>query len=199
MAEATPRGVTGRARSLTPRGAVLTGGGLMVAGLAIFAVMLLAGASLPSLDATGLLVVMVVLAGLALLWMGPVVVAVAGGQPAWVGAIAFPVGYAVVLVGTVLAGSFTDGVTLAVVEVALPVFGYAGALAVVGGGRVWRRLAGVAVIAGLWGAIGYPLQGVVGLGLVGLSVAVGFLAWVAPRARPPSTAGTPVVTGHSDS
>lgn len=44
-----------------------------------------------------------------------------------------------------------------VVEGALPMFRVAGALAVVGGGRVWRRLAAVAVIAGLVGALSHLL------------------------------------------
>jgi hypothetical protein len=196
MVEATPRGLARQARSLTPRAAVLTGGGMMVAGQAIFAVMLLAGASLPSLDASAFLVVPVLLAGIVFLWLGPVVVAVASGQPAWAGAIAVPAGYAVWIVGTVLSDSLADGATLSAVEGALPVFAFAGALAVVGGERVWWRLSGVTTIAGLWGAISYPLQGMVGLAIVGLSLAVGFLAWVSPRTLPPRSVESPVVTGH---
>jgi hypothetical protein len=189
MVEATPRGLARRVRSLTPRAAVLTGGVLMVVGQVILVIMLLAGAPMPSLDVTGLLVGPVLLAGIALLWLGPVVVAVAGGQPAWVGALAFPAGFAVWAVGTVLTQGLADGVTLSVVEGALPVFSFAGALAAVGGGRVWPRLAGVAVIAGLWGAISYPLEAVVGRVIVGLTAAVAFLVWVSLRTPPPISRG----------
>jgi hypothetical protein len=199
MVEATLRGLARRVRSLTPRAAVLAGGVLMVVGQVILVIMLLAGAPMPSLDVTGLLVGPVLLAGIALLWLGPVVVAMAGGQPAWIGAIAFPAGFAVWALGTVLAEGLSDSVALSVVEGALPVFSFAGALAVVGGGRVWPRLAGVAVIAGLWGAISYPLEAVVGRVIVGLTAAVAFLVWVSLHTPPPITPGSPVVTGHRDS
>jgi hypothetical protein len=85
MVEATPRGLARQARSLTPRAWGLTGGALMVAGQAIFAIMLLARASMPSLDASAFLVVPVLLAGIALLWLAPVVVAggCGAGSPVW--------------------------------------------------------------------------------------------------------------------
>jgi hypothetical protein len=128
-----------------------------------------------------------ILAGIVLLWLGPVVVAMAAGQPGWIGAIALPGGYAVWVLGTLGTSSLPDGAVLAIVEGALPVFAFAGALAVVGGGRVWYRLAGVAVIAGLVGALNYLLQGASAVVYVGLLVAFAFLAWVTPRARPSST------------
>lgn len=178
MSDAAPGSLARRVRTLSPRAAVLNGGALMAAGQAIFAVMLLSGAALPALDASALLVVPVLLAGIVMLWLGPVVVAVAADQPGWIGAIAFPVGCAVWIVGTLWTDSLADGVVLSVVEGTLAVFSFAGALAVVGGGRVWRRLAGVAVIAGLAGAVSYRWQGASGVVILGLVAAVGFLAWV---------------------
>jgi hypothetical protein len=75
MVNAAPGRLGRRARGFSPRAAVLTGGALMVAGQVIFAVMLLAGAGLPVLDASALLVVPVILAGIGMLWLGPVVAA----------------------------------------------------------------------------------------------------------------------------
>jgi hypothetical protein len=178
-----------RVRRFSPRAAVLTGGALMVAGQSIFAVMLLAGAGLPSLGASALLVIPVVLTGIVLLWLGPVVVATAARQPWWVGAIALPGGYAVWVLGTLGTDALPDGAVLTVVEGALPVLSFAGALAVVGGGGVWRRLAGVAVIAGVAGALGALSPGVGGVVHLGLVAAVGFLAWVSPRDRPSGGSG----------
>lgn len=165
---------------------MLTGGALMVAGQAFFTAMLLAGAGLPALDAVALLVVPVALTGIALLWLGPVVVSVAAGQPMWLGALALPGACAVWLLGTLGTDGLPDGAVLAVVEGALPAFSFAGALAVVGGGRVWRRLAGVSVIAVLAGALSSLVPSTSGGVLVGLAAAVGFLAWVSPSARQPA-------------
>ncbi len=91
--------------------------------------------------------------------------------------------------GSAAAGplALADGTVLAIIEGALPVFSLTGALAAVGGGRVWRRLAGVAVIATLAGTLALLLPGTLGMVLIGLVVAIGFLAWVSPQARPPST------------
>ncbi len=101
MSEGTPARLSRKVRRLSPRIAVLTGGALMLAGQALFAVMLLAGGGLPALDASGLLVVPVILIGIALLWLGPVVVALAAGQPVWLGAIALPGAYAVWLLAAI--------------------------------------------------------------------------------------------------
>jgi hypothetical protein len=174
-------------QSLSPRAAVLTGGALMVAGQLILVALLLAGAALPRLDASALVVVPSLLAAIVLLWLGPVVVAVAASQPGWIGALAFPGGCAVWAVGTLMTDALADGGVLAAVEGALPVFSFAGALAVVGGGRVWRRLTAVAVVAGLSGATSFLLDGVSGVARVGLVVAVGLLAWMSPGTRPPRT------------
>ena len=192
MANAAPRGLARRVRPLSPRAAVLTGGALMVAGQVIFVVLLLAGAALPQLDSSALVVIPVLLTGIVVLWLGPVVVALAAGQPGWIGALVFLGGCAVWGVGTFMAGSLSDGAMLTAVDAALPVFSFAGSLAVVGGGRVWRRLAGVAVIAALSGASSYGLEGVSGVVYVGLLVAIGYLAWISPRTRQPetSTAGS---------
>ena len=195
MVSAEPGRLARRARRLSPRAAVVTGGVLMVAGQVVLAVLLFAGDGLPSIDASALLVLPVILAGIVLLWLGPVVVAMAAGQPAWIGAIALPGGYAVWVLGTLGASSLPDGAVLALVEGGLPVFAFAGALAVVGGGRVWHRLAGVAVIAGLAGALNHLLQGASASVYLGLLVAFAFLAWGTPRTRPSSTPASREVTG----
>ena len=135
-----------------------------------------------------------VLAGIVMLWLGPVVVAMAAGQPGWIGAIALPGGYAVWVLGTLGASSLPDGAVLAIAEGGLPVFAFAGALAVVGGGRVWYRLAGVAVIAGVAGVLNHLLQGPSAVVYLGLLVAFAFLAWVTPRTRPASTPASREVT-----
>lgn len=118
-------------------------------------------------------------------------------QPAWIGAIAFPVGCAVWLVGTLWTDSLADGAVLTVAEGTLPVFSFAGALAVVGGGLVWPRLAGVAGIAGLAGVVSYLFQGASSVVHVGLVAAIGFLAWVAPRTRPRKTPGSSETAARS--
>jgi hypothetical protein len=166
---------------------VVTGGALMVAGQVVLAGMLVAGDGLPPLDVSALLVVPVILGGIVLLWLGPVLVTMAAGQSAWIGAIALPGGYAVWVLGTVATSSLSEGGVLAFVDGALPVFAFAGALAVVGGGRVWYRLAGVAVIAGLAGALNHLLQGASAGVYAGLLVAFVFLAGVTPRTRRSST------------
>jgi hypothetical protein len=194
MVSAAPGRLARRARRLSPRAAVVTGGALMVAGQVVLAVMLFVGDGLPSLDASALLVLPVILAGIVLLWLGPVVVAMAADQPAWIGAIALPGGYAAWVLGTLGASSLPDGAVLAIAEGGLPVFAFAGALAVVGGGRVWYRLAGVAVIAGLAGALNHALQGSSAVVYLGLLVAFAFLAWVTPRTRPSSTPASREVT-----
>ncbi len=194
MVDAAPGRLTRRARRLSPRAAVRTGAGLMVAGQAIFAVLPLTGAALPALDASALVVVPVILAGAVMLWFGPVVVALAAGQPGWIGAMALPGGYVVWILGTLGTISLADGAVLTVVEGALPVFSVAGALAVVGGGRVWTRLAGVAAIAGLAGALSYQFQAPPPVTYLGVVVAFGFLVWVAPHTRPTRTSASPDAT-----
>ncbi|TVR20600.1 MAG: hypothetical protein EA387_11340 [Nitriliruptor sp.] len=195
MSEGTPARLSRKVRRLSPRIAVLTGGALMLAGQALFAVMLLAGGGLPALDASGLLVVPVILIGIALLWLGPVVVALAAGQPVWLGAIALPGAYAVWLLAAIGTVALPDGAVLTIVEGALPVLTFGGALAIVGGGPVWPRLAGVAVIAALAGALGPLAPSTSGAVLIGLVAALGFLAWVSPSAnlpRPSTAADRPM-------
>lgn len=136
-----------------------------------------------------------VLTGGALMVAGQV--ALAARQPAWIDAIAFPVGCAVWLVGTLWTDSLADGAVLTVAEGTLPVFSFAGALAVVGGGLVWPRLAGVAGIAGLAGVVSYLFQGASSVVHVGLVAAIGFLAWVAPRTRPRKTPGSSETAARS--
>jgi hypothetical protein len=198
MGTSAPGRLARRSRRLSPRAAMLTGGALMVAGQVIFTVMALTAVGLPSLDTSGLLVALLGLIGVVLLWLGPVVVAMAAGQPGWIGAIALPGGYAVWILGTVGASSLADGAVLTAVESALPVLSFAGALAVVSGGRVCHRLAGVTVIAGLAGAFGFRSQGASAAASVGLLAAFGFLAWVAPRSRP-STSASPASTASAPS
>ncbi len=126
MSEGTPARLSRKVRRLSPRTAVLTGGALMLAGQALFAVMLLAGGGPPALDASGLLVVPVILIGIALLW---------------------------------------------------------------------PRLAGVAVIAALAGALGPLAPSTSDAVLIGLVAALGFLAWVSPSAnlpRPSTAADRPM-------
>lgn len=183
MSEGTPARLSLKVRRLSPRTAVLCGGALMLAGQALFAVMLLAGGGLPARDASGLLVVPVILTGIALLWLGPVVVALAAGQPVWLGAIALPGAYTVWLLATIGTVALPDGAVLTIVEGALPVLTFGGALAIVGGGPVWPRLAGVAVIAALAGALSPLVPSASGAVLIGLVAALGFLGWVSPRAR----------------
>ena len=197
MVSAAPGRLARRARRLSPRASVLTGGALMAAGQLVFTVVLFAGDGLPSLDASALLVVPVILAGIVMLWLGPVVVAMAAGQPAWIGAIALPGGYAVWVLGALGASSLPDSAVLAIVEGGLPVFAFAGALAVVGGGRVWYRLAGVVVIAGLAGALNHLLQGPSAVVYLGLLVAFAFLAWVTPRTRRSSAPASLETTARS--
>lgn len=112
MLTAAPGRLTRKVRRLSPRAAVLTGGALMVTGQAFFAVMQLAEAGLPALDAWALLVVPVVLTGIAVLWLGPVVLSVAAGQPGWIGAIALPGRYVVWLLGALGTDALTDGAVL---------------------------------------------------------------------------------------
>lgn len=193
MSAAVPGRLARRARGLSPRAAVLTGGALMVAGQVLVAV-LLTGAGLPSLDASVLLIVPVLIAGIVMLWLGPVVVAMAAGQPGWIGAIALPGGYAVFVLGTLGTSPLSDGAVLAIVEGALSVFSFAGTLAVVGGGRVWRRLFGVAVIAGVAGALSHLFQNASVVVPIGLLMAIGFLAWIAPRTRLSDTSLSPDAT-----
>ncbi len=197
MADAAPRRLARSVRSLSPRAAVLIGGALMVAGQLIFALMVLSGVALPSLDASAVLVVPALLTGIAMLWLGPVVVATPAGRPAWIGVIAFPCAYAVWVAGVLWAGSLPDGAVLTIVEGSLSVISFVGALAVVSAGRVWRRFVGVAVIAGLTGMASYLLRDVSGVVHVGLVMAVGFLAWMSPRARPPRPSETSDVTASS--
>jgi hypothetical protein len=197
MSDRAPGSLARRARRLSPRAAVMIGGALMAAGQVIFTVMLLAGAGLPSLDASALLVVPVILAAIVMLWLGPVVVAMAAGQPGWIGAMALPGGYAVWIVGTLGTSSLPDGAVLTIVEGALPVFSFAGALAVVGGGRVWHRLAGMAVIAGVTGALNYLLPGASAVVYVGLLVAFAFLVWITPRTRLSRTPASPDAPARS--
>jgi hypothetical protein len=185
MSEGTPRSLARKARRLSPHAAVLTSGALMLAGQALFVAILLAGGRLPALDASALLVVPLALTSIAMLWLGPVVVAQAAGQPVWLGAIAFPGAYAVWLLGTIGTDALPDSAVPTIVEGALPVFSFAGALAVVGGGRVWRRLAGVSVIAALAGALSPLVPDASVIVLVGLVAAVGLLVLVSPRARLP--------------
>jgi hypothetical protein len=106
----------------------------------------------------------------------------AAGQPWWIGALALPGASLVWALGTLGSDALAEGTALTAVEGALPVLSFAGALAVVGGGPVWRRLAGVAVVAVLTGAINSLVPDAGGVVYVGLVAAVGFLSWVAPRA-----------------
>lgn len=86
--------------------------------------------------------------GYADLWWRPVMLLAGGGLPA-------------------LDASVTA------VESAPPVFSVSGALAIVGGGRAWRRLAGVAVIAALAGALSPLVPSASGAVLMGIVAAVG--------------------------
>jgi hypothetical protein len=185
-----PRGPARTVRHLSLRAAVSTGGALMVAGQLILVLVLSAGAGLPALDGSALLALPAALAGVVMLWIGPVVVSVAAGRSGWLGAVAFPGGCLLWILGTLGTDLVVDDAVLTVVEGALPVVSFAGALAVVGGGRVWLRLAGVAVIAGLTGALGYLVQDAPAVVYVGLVAAIGSLAWVAPRAHPSRTSAS---------
>ena len=110
---------------------------------------------------SALLVVPVTLTGIAMLWLG---------------ATALPGAYAVRLPATIGTDALPDGATLTIVEGALAVFGSVDARAIVGGGRVWHRLAGVAVIATLAGALSPLASSASGAVRIGLVAAVGFLA-----------------------
>ena len=198
MAITALRGLVGRVRRLSPRAAVVTGGSLMVAGQVIVVGLLLTGAALPQRDGSAAVVVPWLLLGVVVLGLGPVVVAVAAGQPGWVGALAFLGGGAVWVVGTFMTDALQDGVMLGAVDGALPVVSFVGSLAVVGAGRVWHRLAGVAVIAALSGAASSVLEGVSGVVYVGLLVAIGYLVWIAPPTRRPEASIAETGTGVAD-
>ncbi|MFO7962041.1 MAG: hypothetical protein R6U94_13965 [Nitriliruptoraceae bacterium] len=91
-----------------------------------------------------------------------------------------------------------DGAVRTTVEGALLVFSVAGALAVVGGGQVWRRLAGVAVIAALAGALAPLVPSTSGAVRIGLVAALGFLAWVSPSAHLPRPSMTATSSTAAD-